>query len=245
MPAPERAMSYAEIFDEQGVPEQFRGPDDYFFVRLTEGDSHDHAGEVYAIPSQVHVRGDMHGLYNHQENGAIIEERAAVDPTVTVGSRSIVGNAFLGEGVEIGAQSTVSAGTRLSATKVGNGVEISGADIDMADIDHESTIGQVRIQGGHERSVISTLVTLEDGVQLRGLNKIDSQTTVRKGAVLEEGAELGKEVEIGPRAIVRNRAEVRDGSYVMPSQTVNEGRVIRANTIVYPRKFKRARKSSQ
>src|SRR5581483_7979051 len=78
---------YDEIFEAQGVPEEFRSPDDFHMYRVTRIDSEAHAGEIYAIPKEIYIEGE---LYHFLENGTVIHKKAEVPEPHRIGNRAIV-----------------------------------------------------------------------------------------------------------------------------------------------------------
>lgn len=236
--------SYEDIFDNQGVSQEFRGPEDYFFHTVTEAESEAHAGETYAIPRQVYVRGDMHGLYDMYDNGAIVNTRASLRGDVTVEPRAVVGESLLEGDTNIGWAAVIHTGVHLSYANIGEQAEIGPrADIRKADIGDRTKIGEsVEINISRGGTVIGNDVVVDANTRFMGDNTVGDVSRVEWGARLDLGAALGRNVQVEERAKVGEGALVRDDSRVMPNVSIKAGKKIRKGSIVVPQQYKHARR---
>lgn len=235
--------SYENIFENQGIPEQFRGPEDYFFHTVTEAESEAHAGETYAIPRQVYVHGDMHGLYDVYDNGAIVNTRASLrGEDISVEPRAVVGESLIEGDTKIGWAAVIHTGVHLNYANIGESAEIGPrADVRKADVGSRTKIGEsVEVNISRAGTVIGSDVTIEDYAHLLGDNVIGDSTKIEWHARLERGATVGSNVQVERMAKIGERARVQDDARVMPSVNVRAGKKIRKGSIVVPKNYSRA-----
>lgn len=200
MSAPEeQPVSYQDIFIRQRVPTRFRTPDDYFFHTVTEAESEDHAGEVYAIPRQLYVD---HDVYNHHENGALVSVDATVGPDASVENRAIVGP-----------QAGVKGSTTIRrGAIIGHGAQLLGAEID-----EEVVIGdRVDIRN----STIGRQSRIEDNAEIED-TRTGPLTEIGSGANLIK-VSVGSDVKIGPDSTIDN-AEIGPASRLQRVKIWNNG----------------------
>lgn len=247
MPSPD----YQQIFDRQGVPEQFRGPDDYYFHTVSEAESPKHAGETYAIPTQVNYREDPENnpdgpveAYDHMENGTIIHPDTIVGSDVTFDGRAIVKAHKLKGRTHIGWASVVGWQAGLADVRLGSAVNIGArATVDGARIGDYTILGQeVDVRRSAVPTLIGANVTLEDHVRLMGNNVVGADSNVYWGARLDENVTTGKQVQVDDEAIVSKGATLEDRSRVMAKVTVPRGKRIKPDTIVVPSHFRKAKR---
>jgi bifunctional N-acetylglucosamine-1-phosphate-uridyltransferase/glucosamine-1-phosphate-acetyltransferase GlmU-like protein len=234
--------SYADIFENQGVPEQFRGPDDYFFHTVTEAESGAHAGEIYAIPRQVHVGGDFHGLYDMYENGAIVNVRTDLDPDsdVTIEGRAVVNARSIHGNTAIGWAAVVSSGVGINSSVLHDQVEVGPhTSLDLSRVGDRTTLGESVDMTG---TIVGTDAKIEDHTLFMGGNAVGDFTTVSWGASLEKDAVAGRNVQIDQSARLDKGARVEDDSRVMPNVSVKADKRIRKGTIVVPQQYRRAKR---
>lgn len=238
--------TYEEIFDRQGVPAEFRGPNDYLFHTVTPDESPGHAGETYAIPTQVRVTPEEgpSELYDHYENGTIVNVRAAVDPEVKFMGRAVVDARVLQGETRIGWASVVGWQATLKDTYVGDQVDIGPhAIVDKAHLSGGSKLGEhVDIRAGEDETLVGSMATLEDHVRLMGDNRVGAYSKLHFAAHMDQGAVAGADVELDERSVVRRNARLGDKSRVMANVTVKPGKRIKGNTIVVPEHFRRAKR---
>lgn len=234
--------SYEAIFENQGVPEQFRGPDDYFFHTVTEAESEAHAGETYAIPRQTNVRGDFHGLYDVYENGAIVNVRTDLDPEsdITIEGRAVVNARAIRGDTAIGWAAVVSGGVVINSSVLGDQVEVGPrTTIDLSGVGDRTEVGEsVEMTG----SIIGDDVKLEDYVRMMGGNAVGDFTVVAWGARFDKDAVAGRNVKIDQSAKLGKRARVQDDARVMPNVSIKAGKKIRKGTIVVPQQYRHAKR---
>ncbi len=238
--------SYQDIFAGQDIPEKFRGPDHYFFHTVTEAESEVHAGETYAIPRQVRVTPEEgpSELYDHYENGTIVNVRTNVEPEVKFMGRSVVDARVLQGETRIGWASVVGWQATLIDTYVGDQVEIGPrAIVDNAHLSGGSKLGEdVDIRAGEDETLVGSNATLEDHVRLMGDNHVGAHSTLHWASRMDQGAVAGAEAELDERSIVGKNAELGDKSRLMANVRVKPGKRIKNNTIVFPEHFRHSKR---
>lgn len=101
-----------------------------------------------------------------------------------------IGNVVIGNGVEIGAGSTVDRG-KFSSTIIGDGCKIDN----LVQIGHNSVMGRSCIMAGS--SGLAGSVTLGDGVIIGGSASIKDHVTIHSGAKVGGGSGVMSDVEAG------------------------------------------------
>lgn len=100
-----------------------------------------------------------------------------------------IGNVVIGNGVEVGANSTIDRG-KFSSTVIGDGCKIDN----LVQIGHNCILGRSCIMAGS--SGLAGSVTLGDGVIIGGSASIKDHTTIHSGAKV--GAGSGVISDVGP-----------------------------------------------
>ncbi|RTY94899.1 UDP-3-O-(3-hydroxymyristoyl)glucosamine N-acyltransferase [Flavobacterium sp. GT3R68] len=98
-----------------------------------------------------------------------------------------IGNVILGNGVEIGANSSVDRG-KFSSTVLGDGCKIDN----LVQIGHNSKLGKFCIMAGH--SGLAGSVTLGNGVIIGGSASIKDHLTIGDGAIVGAGSGVASDV---------------------------------------------------
>lgn len=101
-----------------------------------------------------------------------------------------IGNVVIGNGVEIGANSTVDRG-KFSSTIIGDGCKIDN----LVQIAHNCVLGRSCIMAGS--SGLAGSVTLGDGVIVGGSASIKDHTTIHSGAKIGGGSGVMNDVPAG------------------------------------------------
>lgn len=101
-----------------------------------------------------------------------------------------IGNVVIGNGVEIGAGTTVDRG-KFSSTIIGDGCKIDN----LVQIGHNSVMGRSCIMAGS--SGLAGSVTLGDGVIIGGSASIKDHVTIHSGAKVGGGSGVMSDVEAG------------------------------------------------
>ncbi len=143
--------------------------------------------------------------------GAVVRERCQIGsdcilhPNSTIGADGFgfrpcpqrglvkipqIGTVILGNGVEIGAGSSVDRG-KFSATILGDGCKIDN----LVQIGHNSRLGKFCIMAGN--SGLAGSVTLGDGVMIGGSASIKDHLTIGDGAIVGAGSGVAADVEAG------------------------------------------------
>ena len=143
--------------------------------------------------------------------GAVVRERCQIGsdcilhPNSTIGADGFgfrpdpkgglvkipqIGTVILGNGVEIGANSSVDRG-KFSATALGDGCKIDN----LVQIGHNSRLGRFCIMAGN--SGLAGSVTLGDGVMVGGSASIKDHLTIGDGAIVGAGSGVAADVAAG------------------------------------------------
>lgn len=101
-----------------------------------------------------------------------------------------IGNVVLGNGVEIGANSSVDRG-KFSSTILGDGCKIDN----LVQIGHNSVLGKFCIMAGN--SGLAGSVTLGNGVIIGGSASIKDHLTIGDGAIIGAGSGVAADVPAG------------------------------------------------
>lgn len=101
-----------------------------------------------------------------------------------------IGNVILGNGVEIGANSSVDRG-KFSSTILGDGCKIDN----LVQIGHNSVLGKFCIMAGN--SGLAGSVTLGNGVIIGGSASIKDHLTIGDGAIIGAGSGVAADVPAG------------------------------------------------
>lgn len=101
-----------------------------------------------------------------------------------------IGNVVIGNGVEIGAGSTIDRG-KFSSTIIGDGCKIDN----LVQIGHNSVMGKSCIMAGS--SGLAGSVTLGDGVIIGGSASIKDHVTIHSGAIVGGGSGVMSDVAAG------------------------------------------------
>ncbi len=113
-----------------------------------------------------------------------------------------IGNVVIGNGVEIGANSSVDRG-KFSSTIIGDGCKIDN----MVQIGHNSVMGRSCIMAG--ASGLAGSVTLGDGVIIGGSASIKDHTTIHSGATVGAGSGVIGDVAAGTTVLGYPAQEAR------------------------------------
>ena len=113
-----------------------------------------------------------------------------------------IGNVVIGNGVEIGANSSVDRG-KFSSTIIGDGCKIDN----MVQIGHNSVMGRSCIMAG--ASGLAGSVTLGDGVIIGGSASIKDHTTIHSGATVGAGSGVIADVKAGTTVLGYPAQEAR------------------------------------
>lgn len=113
-----------------------------------------------------------------------------------------IGNVVIGNGVEIGANSSVDRG-KFSSTIIGDGCKIDN----MVQIGHNSVMGRSCIMAG--ASGLAGSVTLGDGVVIGGSASIKDHTTIHSGATVGGGSGVMSDVAAGKTVLGYPAQEAR------------------------------------
>lgn len=114
-----------------------------------------------------------------------------------------IGNVFIGNYVEIGANSCVDR-AKFSSTIIGDGCKIDN----LVQIAHNSTLGRSCIMAGH--SGLAGSVTLGDGVIIGGSASIKDHTTIHSGATVGAGSGVMCDVPAGQTVLGYPAQDARD-----------------------------------
>lgn len=157
-------------------------------------------------------------------SGAVVRERChigndcIIHPNATIGADGFgfrpcperglvkipqIGNVVIGNGVEIGANSTVDRG-KFSSTVLGDGCKIDN----LVQIGHNSKLGKFCIMSGN--SGLAGSVTLGDGVMIGGSASIKDHLTLGDGAIVGAGSGVAADVEAGKVVLGYPAVDVRD-----------------------------------
>lgn len=156
--------------------------------------------------------------------GAVVRERCHIGhycilhPNATIGADGFgfrpcaekglvkipqIGNVIIGNGVEIGANSSVDRG-KFSSTVLGDGCKIDN----LVQIGHNSQLGKFCIMAGN--SGLAGSVTLGDGVIIGGSASIKDHITIGSGAMVGAGSGVAADVEAGKTVLGYPAVEARD-----------------------------------
>jgi UDP-3-O-[3-hydroxymyristoyl] glucosamine N-acyltransferase len=113
-----------------------------------------------------------------------------------------IGNVIIGNGVEIGANSSVDRG-KFSSTIIGDGCKIDN----MVQVGHNSVMGRSCIMAG--ASGLAGSVTLGDGVIIGGSASIKDHTTIHSGATVGGGSGVLSDVPAGQTVLGYPAQEAR------------------------------------
>ena len=113
-----------------------------------------------------------------------------------------IGNVIIGNGVEIGANSSVDRG-KFSSTIIGDGCKIDN----MVQIGHNSVMGRSCIMAG--ASGLAGSVTLGDGVIIGGSASIKDHVTINSGATVGAGSGVIADVKAGTTVLGYPAQEAR------------------------------------
>ncbi len=114
-----------------------------------------------------------------------------------------IGNVVIGNGVEIGANSTIDRG-KFSSTIIGDGCKIDN----QVQIGHNSVMGRCCIMAGS--SGLAGSVTLGDGVMIGGSASIKDHVTIHSGATVGAGSGVIGDVEAGKTVLGYPAQESRE-----------------------------------
>ena len=114
-----------------------------------------------------------------------------------------IGNVVIGDGVEIGANSTVDR-AKFSSTIIGDGCKIDN----LVQIAHNCILGRSCIMAGS--SGLAGSVTLGDGVIIGGASSVKDHTKIGSGAVVGGGSGVMNDVPAGTTVVGYPAAEARD-----------------------------------
>lgn len=114
-----------------------------------------------------------------------------------------IGNVIIGNGVEIGANSTVDR-AKFSSTIIGDGCKIDN----LVQIAHNCVMGRACIMAGN--SGLAGSVTLGDGVIIGGSASIKDHVKIGSGAVVGAGSGVMNDVEPGQTVLGYPARESRD-----------------------------------
>ncbi len=113
-----------------------------------------------------------------------------------------IGNVVLGNGVEIGANSSVDRG-KFSSTVLGDGCKIDN----LVQIGHNSVLGKFCIMAGN--SGLAGSVTLGNGVIIGGSASIKDHLTIGDGAIVGAGSGVAADVPAGVTVLGYPAVEAR------------------------------------
>jgi UDP-3-O-[3-hydroxymyristoyl] glucosamine N-acyltransferase len=157
-------------------------------------------------------------------SGAVIRERCHVGdncilhPNCTIGADGFgfrpcpekglvkipqIGNVIIGNGVEIGANSSVDRG-KFSSTVLGDGCKIDN----LVQIGHNSKLGKFCIMAGN--SGLAGSVTLGNGVIIGGSASIKDHLTIGDRAIVGAGSGVAADVEAGKVVLGYPAVDARD-----------------------------------
>lgn len=114
-----------------------------------------------------------------------------------------IGNVIIGNGVEIGANSTIDR-AKFSSTILGDGCKIDN----LVQIGHNSVLGRCCIMAGN--SGLAGSVTLGDGVLIGGSASIKDHVTIGDGATVGAGSGVMNDVPAGQTVLGYPARESRD-----------------------------------
>lgn len=114
-----------------------------------------------------------------------------------------IGNVVIGDGVEIGANSTIDRG-KFSSTIIGDGCKIDN----LVQIGHNSVMGRSCIMAGS--SGLAGSVTLGDGVIIGGSASIKDHVTIHSGARVGGGSGVMSDVAAGKSVLGYPATESRE-----------------------------------
>ena len=114
-----------------------------------------------------------------------------------------IGNVVIGNGVEIGANTTVDR-AKFSSTIIGDGCKIDN----LVQIAHNCVLGRSCIMAGS--SGLAGSVTLGDGVIIGGSASIKDHVTIHSGAVVGGGSGVLADVEAGKTVVGYPATDSRD-----------------------------------
>ncbi|MES2543452.1 MAG: UDP-3-O-(3-hydroxymyristoyl)glucosamine N-acyltransferase [Bacteroidota bacterium] len=114
-----------------------------------------------------------------------------------------IGNVILGNGVEIGANSSVDRG-KFSSTVLGDGCKIDN----LVQIGHNCRLGKFCIMAGH--SGLAGSVTLGNGVIIGGSASIKDHVTIGDGAIVGAGSGVTADIPAGKTMLGYPAVEARD-----------------------------------
>lgn len=155
--------------------------------------------------------------------GAVVRERCHIGndctlhPNATIGADGFgfrpdpqrglvkipqIGNVVLGNGVEIGANSSVDRG-KFSSTILGDGCKIDN----LVQIGHNSVLGKFCIMAGN--SGLAGSVTLGNGVMVGGSASIKDHLTIGDRAIVGAGSGVAADVEAGKTVLGYPAVEAR------------------------------------
>ena len=156
--------------------------------------------------------------------GAVIRERCHIGshcilhPNCTIGADGFgfrpcperglvkipqIGNVIIGNGVEIGANSSVDRG-KFSSTVLGDGCKIDN----LVQIGHNSKLGKFCIMAGN--SGLAGSVTLGNGVMIGGSASIKDHITIGDRAMVGAGSGVAADVEAGKVVLGYPAVDARD-----------------------------------
>jgi UDP-3-O-[3-hydroxymyristoyl] glucosamine N-acyltransferase len=157
-------------------------------------------------------------------SGAVIRERChlgshcIIHPNATIGADGFgfrpcperglvkipqIGNVILGNGVEVGANSSIDRG-KFSSTILGDGCKIDN----LVQIGHNSKLGKFCIMAGN--SGLAGSVTLGNGVIIGGSASIKDHTTIGDGAIVGAGSGVIGDIPAGKTMLGYPAIEARD-----------------------------------
>ena len=114
-----------------------------------------------------------------------------------------IGNVVIGNGVEIGANSSVDRG-KFSSTIIGDGCKIDN----QVQIAHNCVLGRSCIMAG--ASGLAGSVTLGDGVIIGGSASIKDHTTIHSGATVGAGSGVMNDVQAGKTVLGYPATDARE-----------------------------------
>jgi UDP-3-O-[3-hydroxymyristoyl] glucosamine N-acyltransferase len=114
-----------------------------------------------------------------------------------------IGNVIIGNGVEIGANSSIDRG-KFSSTVLGDGCKIDN----LVQIGHNSKLGKFCIMAGN--SGLAGSVTLGNGVIIGGSASIKDHTTIGDGAIIGAGSGVIGDIAAGKTMLGYPAIEARD-----------------------------------
>ena len=114
-----------------------------------------------------------------------------------------IGNVVIGNGVEIGANSSVDR-AKFSSTIIGDGCKIDN----LVQIAHNCVLGRSCIMAGS--SGLAGSVTLGDGVIIGGASSIKDHVTIHSGAVVGGGSGVMGDVAAGKTVVGYPATDARD-----------------------------------